>query len=92
MRSDIIKPLVLLDVATLNLYAEYINSNGLVNTIESYYNHINPYAQKVLNEPFEALISFSEFMKDKDVGNMRHVFNRILHEVEPILRHYGKDA
>lgn len=88
MHSDTIKPLVLMDVATMKLYADYFSSNGLVNTFENYYEHVDPNGQKAQNEPFESLISFTEYMKDKDIGNMSNVFNRILTEAKPILRHY----
>ena len=88
LRSETIKPLVLMDVATLKLYSDYLNSNGLTNTFEQYYQHINPNGAKAKNEPFETLISFTEFMKDKEIGNMHKVFDRLLREAAPLLRHY----
>lgn len=88
LHSETIKPLVLMDVATLKLYSDYLNSNGLTNTFEQYYQHINPNGAKAKNEPFETLISFTEFMKDKEIGNMHKVFDRLLREAAPLLRHY----
>jgi hypothetical protein len=89
LRSENIKPLILTDVATLKLYADYFNKNGMVVTFEQYYQHINPNDANVENEPFEMLISFTEFMKDKDIGSMHIVFDRLLHEAAPVIRHYN---
>ena len=89
LRSETIKPLVLMDVATLKLYSDYLNSNGLVATFEQYYQHINPNGAKAKNDPFEMLISFTEFMKDKEIGNKHKVFDRLLREAAPLLRHYN---
>lgn len=89
MRSHTIKPLILMDVATLKLYSDYFNSNGLVNTFEQYYQHINLNGIKAKNEPFEMLISFTEYMKDKGIGNMHKVFDRLIKEAAPLLRHYN---
>lgn len=88
LRSETIKPLVLMDVATLKLYSDYLNSNGLVDTFEQYYQHINPNGAKAKNDPFEMLISFTEFMKDKEIGNMQKVIDRLLREAAPLLRQY----
>lgn len=88
MRSDTIKPLVLMDVATLKLYEDYLNSNGLIKTFESYYKHIDPNGAMARMQSFEVLISFTEFMKDKDIGGMGNVFDRIIREAKPVLRHY----
>lgn len=88
LRSENIKRLILMDVATLKLYADYLNANGLVATFEQYYQHINSSGVISKNDPFEMLISFTEFMKDKDIGNMHKVFESLLHEAAPILRHY----
>ena len=78
-----------MDVATLTLYSDYFNSNGLVNAFEQYYQHINPNGIKAKNEPFEMLISFTEYMKDKEIGNMHKVFDRLIKEAAPLLRHYN---
>ena len=88
LQSDQIKPLVLMDVATLKLYSDYLNSNGLINTFEQYYLHISLKGSIVKNDPFETLISFTEYMKDKNIGNMHKIFDRLLHEAAPLLRHY----
>lgn len=88
MQSDTIRPLVLMDVATLKLYADYFNSNGLIKTFESYYKHVDCKGIEATKDSFEALISFTEFMKDKDISNMGNVFERILKEAKPVLRHY----
>lgn len=89
MRSDTLKPLVLMDVATLKLYSDYLNSNGFVNTFESYYKYVDSNGPVAKGEPFESLISFTEFMKDKDIGSMGKVFDRIIKEAKPVLRHYN---
>ncbi len=86
LRSETIKPLILMDVATLKLYSDYLNSNGLVTTFEQYYQHIHPDGVIAKNEPFEMLISFTEFMKDKEIGNMKKVIDRLLLEAAPLLR------
>ena len=89
MRSDTLKPLVLMDVATLKLYSDYLNSNGFVNTFESYYKYVDSNGPVAKGEPFESLISFTEFMKDKDIGSMGKVFDQIIKEAKPVLRHYN---
>ena len=89
MRSDTLKPLVLMDAATLKLYSDYLNSNGFVNTFESYYKYVDPNGSVAKGEPFESLISFTEFMKDKDIGGMGKVFDKIIKEAKPVLRHYN---
>lgn len=89
MRLNNIKPLVVVDVATLKLYADYINANGLIAVFESYYKHVDPQGQKVREDLFETLISFSEFMKSKPIQNMEIVFNRIIREAKPLLQHYN---
>ena len=88
LRSENVKPLILTDVATLRLYSDYLNRNGLVATFEQYYQLVNPNGVNVGKELFEMLISFTEYMKDKDIGNMHRVFDRLLREVTPILRNY----
>lgn len=89
LRSEKVKLLILMDVATLKLYADYFNKNGMVATFEQYYQHVNPNGVNARNEPFEMLISFTEYMKDKDIGNMHRVFDRLLREAAPIIRHYN---
>ena len=88
LRSEYVKPLILTDVATLKLYLDYLNRNGLVATFEQYYQYVKPNSANAGNEPFETLISFTEYMKDNDIGNMHRVFDRLLREVAPILRNY----
>ena len=89
MRSNNIKPLVVVDVAALKLYADYLNTNGLIEVFEDYYKHVDPQGQKVKDELFESLISFSEFMKSKPVQNIGKVFNRIIREAKPVLQRYN---
>lgn len=86
--SELIKPLILTDVATLRLYSDYFNANGLVKTFEDYYQHINPSGTIAEKEPFESLISFTEYMKDKDIGNMRNVYDHIMCEARSVLQKY----
>ena len=89
MRSDTIKPLVLVDVATLKLYTDYLNNRGLVQSFEDYYKHIDLKGAIVQKDQFESLISFTDYMKDKDLGNMHNVFDKLIREAKPILRHYN---
>ena len=89
MHSNNIKQLVVVDVATLKLYADYFNTNGIIAVFESYYRHVDPQGQKVREELFETLVSFSEFMKSKPIQNMGRVFNRIIREAKPVLQHYN---
>ena len=89
MRSKNIKPIVLVDVAALKLYADYLNTNGLIEVLEGYYKYVDPQGQKIKEELFESLISFSEFMKSKPIQNMGMVFNRIIREAKPVLQHYN---
>ena len=89
IRSNNIKPLVVVDVAALKLYADYINASGLIAVFENYYKHVGPQGQKVREDLFETLISFSEFMKSKPIQNMGIVFNRIIREAKPVLQHYN---
>lgn len=87
LRSENVKPLILLDVATLRLYADYFNKNGIVVTFEQYYQHVDSNGVNA-KDSFEMLISFTEFMKDKDIGNMHKVFDRLIREAAPVIRHY----
>ena len=88
MRSDTIKPLVLMDVATLKLYADYLNTSGLIKAFDTYYKYVDPNGDVVDNHSFEDLVSFTDFMKDKDISHMGNVFDRIIREAKPVLRHY----
>lgn len=90
LHSEKIKPLILMDVATLKLYSDYLNSNGLVATFEQYYQQISPNGTTAKKEPFEMLISFTEYMKDKGIGNMQKVFDRLLREAAPLLSHHNR--
>lgn len=87
MRSDTIKPLVLMDVTTLRLYSDYFKRNGIVGTFESYYNHVKTTGPGANEDFIEALISFTEYMKDKDISNMGFVFNHIMREAKSVMRH-----
>lgn len=78
-----------MDVATLKLYSDYLNSNGLTTTFEQYYQHINLNGAMAKNDPFEMLISFTEFMRDKEIGDKHKMFNRLLREAAPLLRQYN---
>lgn len=89
MRSETLKPLVLMDVATLRLYSECFKSEGVVYYFEKYYMHVDPNGTEAKNDPFEALISFTEFMKDKGISNMGNVFDCIIREAKPVLRQYN---
>lgn len=88
MHSELIRPLILMDVATIRLYSDYLNDNGLVKTFEEFYQHVDPTGSIAKHDPFESLISFTEYMKDKNLGNMQKVFDRIIHEAKPILDGY----
>lgn len=87
MRSYTIKPLVLMDVATLRLYSDYFKRNGIVGTFEIYYNHVKTTGPGANEDFIEALISFTEYMKDKDISNMGFVFNHIMREAKSVMRH-----
>ena len=86
MRLDTIKPLILMDVATLKLYSVYINQNGLIRVFEDYYQHIDSSSASVAGDPFETLVSFSEYMKSKEIKNMGKIYDRLLREARPVLR------
>lgn len=89
LRVDNIKPLILMDVATLKLYSNYLNSHGLIATFEDYYSHISNTENSAAPDPFESLLSFTEFMKDKDIQNMGLIYDDLIREAEPVLRHYN---
>lgn len=86
IRSDTIRPLVLMDVATLKLYSDYLNQNGIIRAFEDYYQHID---NSSVSDPFEALISFSDYMKDKEIKNMGKIYDRLIREAKPVLRRYN---
>lgn len=89
LRLDTVKPLILVDVATLKLYSNYLNSHGLIATFEDYYSHISNIGDSATRDPFESLVSFTEYMKDKDIQNMGSIYDDLIREAEPVLRHYN---
>ena len=89
MRSDTIRPLILMDVATLKLYSDYLSQNGLIRVFEDYYQHIDGSSASVPTDPFETLISFSEYMKDKEIKNMGKIYDKLIREARPVLRSYN---
>lgn len=89
LRNEKIKPLILMDVAMLKLYADYFKKNGMITTFEQYYKFVNPNGVQTKEDLFEILLSFTEYMKDKSIGNMHRVFDRLLYEAAPIIRKYN---
>ena len=87
MCSKTIKPLVIVEVAALKLYADYLNTNGLIAVFENYYKHIDPQGKKVKEDIFETLLSFNEYIKSKPIQNMGLVFDRIMREAKRVLLH-----
>ena len=81
-----LKPLILVDVATFRLYADYFSYKGFVDVFEEYYRSIQLPSNPNYEDLYNSLISFSEFMKEKKVGNMGQVFNQLIKQVGPYLR------
>lgn len=88
MQTERIKPIILMDVASLKLYADFLKVHGIINAFEDYYRYTDPNGVVAGNDPFEPLISFTDFLKDNKVRNMGRVFERLLHEAKPILDKY----
>ena len=83
-----IKPLILVDVATLRLYSDLFSTKGFTEVLEEYYDAIKLSLKPSYEEAIHSLISFSEYMKQKKVGDMGKVFNQLLKQAEP----YYKNA
>ncbi len=81
-----IRPLVLVDVATLRLYADYFSTVGFPGVFEEYYNAIRLSSTPSYDETVESLMSFSEYMKQKKKSDMGQVFNQILRQAEPYFK------
>lgn len=86
VNGSYVKPIILVDVATFRLYSEYFSSKGFAEVFEEYYKSIQLPANPSFEDYFNSMISFSEFMKDKKVGNMGQVFNQLIKQVGPYLR------
>lgn len=83
--SNKLRPLILMDVATLKIYADYISTNGLVKTFEEYYEYVDESGYIVQKDPFEALVSFSEYLKCIDAKpNINSTINRMMREAESL--------
>ena len=83
--SNKLRPLILMDVATLKIYADYISTNGLVKTFEEYYEYVDESGYIVQKDPFEALVSFSEYLKCIDAKpNINSTIKRMMREVESL--------
>lgn len=78
-----VKPLILVDVATLRLYSDYISSEGYINVFEEYYKAIQIPDKSGYEEVFNSMMSFSEFMKGKKVSDVGSVVKQILNQVKP---------
>lgn len=83
-----VKPMILVDVATLRLYSDILSTKGFTEVFEEYYDAIKISAKPSYEEAIHSLMSFSEYMKQKMVGNMGKVFNQLLKQAEP----YYKNA
>ena len=83
-----IKPLILVDVATLRLYSDLFSKKGFTEVLEEYYDAIKLSVNPSYEEATHSLMSFSEYMKQKKVGDMGKVFNQLLKQAEP----YYKNA
>ncbi len=86
VNDSFVKPLILVDVATFRLYADYFSSKGFVDVFEEYYRAIQLPTNPNYDDLFNSMISFSDFMKDKQVGNMGQVFDQLIKQVGPYLR------
>lgn len=84
--TEHIRPLILVDVATFRLYADYFSSLGFPQVFEEYFNSIHIPPRPDYNSAVNSLMSFSEFMKDKMVGNMGMVFNQLLNQARPFFK------
>ena len=84
--GEYIRPLILVDIATFRLYADYFSSVGFPQVFEEYYNAIQMSPRPDYNSAIQSLMSFSEFMKDKKVGNMGMVFNQLLNQARPYFK------
>ena len=78
-----LRPLILMDVATLKIYADYIRTNGLVKTFEEYYEYVGESSDIVKKDQFITLISFSEYLKRIEAKpNMCSTIKRIMREAK----------
>jgi hypothetical protein len=83
-----VRPLILVDVATLRLYSDLFSKECFTVVFEEYYNAIKLSFQPSYDDAVNSLMSFSEYMKQKKVGDMGTVFNQLLKQAEP----YYKNA
>lgn len=81
-----VKPLILVDVATFRLYADYISSVGYINVFEEYYKAIQIPENPGYDVVFNSMMSFSEFMKSKKPGDVMRVVQRLLNQVKPYFK------
>lgn len=90
LNSEIIKPLILMDVATLRLYSDFLRLHGLIQSFEDYYAYVTPYESTSIDVAFKTLISFSEYLKGNGVEQRDKVFDEIMRIAESTLRGYKK--
>lgn len=83
-----VKPLILVDVATLRLYSNLFSNKGFPAVFEEYYNAIKLTPNAGYDEAMNSLMSFSEYMKQKKTSDMGQVFNQLMKQAEP----YYKNA
>ncbi len=85
--DNTVKPLILMDISTLRLYADSFKKEGFIYYFEKYYSDIS-FHNNNLDSGLNSLKSFSEFMNDKYNENIESVFKQVMSEVTREFKKY----
>ena len=77
INDSMVKPIILMDIATIGLYNSLFRKKGFVTIFEEYYAYIhsgNNMIKNILNEH----ISFSEYLSRQPIENVKSTFDNVI--------------
>lgn len=80
-----LRPLIIMDVATLSLYSETISQKGFIDIYESYYCESTFDMNEGATSALASLVSFTEYMKKYEVGKNQIIMNQLISEARKVL-------
>jgi hypothetical protein len=89
--STKIRPLILMDIATVRLYSTSFKSNGFIQYFEDYYKNIEWETKYNNDSVFNSLKSFSAYMAEFPIEDIQDVFRSVMKNVGKGYKKYKKD-
>ena len=82
INETVIYPLILVDVATFELYRYEIKRDGFYKTFIDYYEKITCYGEYMTGQIEASMSSFTEYMKSKPISDINRVFTQIMNIIK----------